>query len=232
MILHSLVGSNHDNTIGTTRTIDSCCRSILKDVHSLNIVRINIADCSCKWNTIKNNKWVVAGCQRTRTTYTNLHWSTWLRRSLHHLYTSNTSLKSICYITSRNLTKHIALYWSYGTSYSLLTLSTITNYNNIIKNTTFFFKIYANKRLIANDNFLSNIAYIRNHKGWAWSNIQVEVTINIGNNTIWCALHHYGSTNKWTLWIAYTTSNFLWLLNGWRNTLSVCSLSLWSVHKP
>ena len=46
----------------------SLCLFTHRFIHALDVVRIDVADATCKWNTIKYDQWVIAGCQGTCTT--------------------------------------------------------------------------------------------------------------------------------------------------------------------
>ena len=78
LLLITFISSDDDDTVGTTRTVDSGSRGIFQDVHVLDVVRIDVADATCERNTVEYDQWVIAGCQGTCTTDTNLHGCTWL----------------------------------------------------------------------------------------------------------------------------------------------------------
>lgn len=59
----TLVGGDDDDTIGTTGTINGRCGSILENVHRLDVCRIDVGEIAHKWNSIKDNQWVITGCQ-------------------------------------------------------------------------------------------------------------------------------------------------------------------------
>jgi len=51
----TLLGCDDNNTIGTTRTVDRCCRSIFQYVDGFNIVRVEGAHSgSLTWETVNN----------------------------------------------------------------------------------------------------------------------------------------------------------------------------------
>ena len=76
--LNTLLGLDHDDTIGTTSTIQCTCRGIFQDGHRLDIVRVDIADAAIERNTINNIEWVVVGVDRAETTDADYRSSTWL----------------------------------------------------------------------------------------------------------------------------------------------------------
>ena len=78
--LLSLLGSDDDDTIGCTGTIDGCRRSILQHSHTLDIRWVDHTEevaavtrdtTLLQWHTIEHDKRVVAGIQRSTTTHTD-----------------------------------------------------------------------------------------------------------------------------------------------------------------
>ena len=52
-----------DHTVGTAATVDSCCRSILEDIHALDVRRVNIRKVTHEWDSVEHDQRVVAGVE-------------------------------------------------------------------------------------------------------------------------------------------------------------------------
>ena len=118
----SALCSDDDNTVGTTCTVDSRCRSILKNVERLDVVRV---DAGCyrsilNWESVDDIERSVGLCQWVVTTDGDVHLSTRHTFAWRYVNTGNTSTKSLvdwwhrsvgelAYVSLGNRTRKVAL---------------------------------------------------------------------------------------------------------------------------
>ena len=79
---------NEDNTVSTTRTVDSSRRSVLKDGDVLDVGSGDVGD-GFHWESVNDVERIVALCDRTATTHTDLHLSVRRTFSSGHLHTGH-----------------------------------------------------------------------------------------------------------------------------------------------
>ena len=127
------LGSDDDDTIGTTGTIKSRRRSILQYCHTFNIRRVNRVDIAIVWRTVNYDKRIVTSIDRADTTYTDSRSRTRSTRSFYHLHTSGLTFQSINNVGYLNLTNLFCAYNSSRTSKGTLLLSTVSNNHHLIQ---------------------------------------------------------------------------------------------------
>ena len=219
LLLITFVCRDDNHTVGTTRTVDGSGRSILQNVHRLDVVGVYIVDATGKGNTVEHDEPVVAGRKRARTTNTYLHGSTRLRRSLRHLYAGHTTLQGVGNIRTGHLAQQVAPHVSHRTGDSLLALRTVTNDNHVVKILSFSFKLYLQIALAAHIDGLRHISYIRDDQGGTRLNVQCEVTVHIRYSAITCTFFHNRSADERTFAIAHHAGYLLLLLLSGLNRL-------------
>ena len=90
--LFSLFGRHQDDTVGTTRTIDSRGGSIFQHLDRFDIRRAQLIQAYHDRNTVHDIQRFVVGLQRTISTYPNTGLFTRFRAGLHDRNTGGTSL--------------------------------------------------------------------------------------------------------------------------------------------
>ena len=128
----TLISGDDDDTVGTTGTVDGSGGSILQDVDALDVAWANIAELTHEWDTVEHDERVVAGREGTLTTDANLHFLTWLCRSLRHQHTSDTSLECLSCVGGSNLIQFLTTDVGNRTRHSFAALGTITNHHHLV----------------------------------------------------------------------------------------------------
>ena len=127
------LGSDDDDTIGTTGTIKSRRRSILQYCHALNIRRVNRIDIAIVWRTVNYDKRIITSIDRADSTDTDCRGRTRSTRSFYHLHTSGLTFQSINNVGYLNLTDFTCAYNSSRTSKGRFLFSTISNDHHFVK---------------------------------------------------------------------------------------------------
>ena len=70
LVFLTILGSNDNDTIGSTRTVDGTRRSILQNLDGLDIIRREVTDSGTHWHTVDDIK---RSCATERTDTTNSH---------------------------------------------------------------------------------------------------------------------------------------------------------------
>ena len=140
LTLLTTLSSNEDYTVGTTRTVDSCRRSILQYCDIFDIGSRNIAD-TFHWETIDDIKRCIVASDRATTTYTNLHLR--IRRTFGSgdLHTSHLTLQCLSGIGHRNSFKSLVANCSYRTCQVLFLDCTITDDNDVVQTVGVIFEL-------------------------------------------------------------------------------------------
>ena len=131
------LGLYHYNTISTTCTIDSCRRSILQNLDTLDILRVDTLKTCFTYDTVYYIERVVALAYRACTTYTNLHCTT-RNTTRHYLDTRHTSVE--CIFNTRNwlILKCLAVHNSYRTCQVGFLNCTVTDYHGLFQHVSVF----------------------------------------------------------------------------------------------
>ena len=164
------LGGNHDDTIRCAWTIDSGSRSILQNIHSQDIARVD----ACQWvgisivrtiwvddDTIDNKDRLGGGIQRVRTADadgTTTTRSTCVGLNLH---TGSTTLENLVDTRCDWFLKSFVVYLGNRTGQIGLAHGTITYYHHLAESLGVGYQSYIN-RTIANFHLLIFIAKIRN----------------------------------------------------------------------
>ena len=94
LTLLTLLGGNQDNTVRGAVTIQSSRSSILKYRHALDVLRVQVADVTTIWHTIKYVQWVSVTIHSSHTTDADRGILTRSTHTTVHAYTSHSSLQS------------------------------------------------------------------------------------------------------------------------------------------
>ena len=195
--LHILttLGSNEDDTIRTTHTINGCSRSILQYRDALDIIRSHLRESTLY--TIYHDQWSTVASEGCTTT--DVDSSIIGTRSTRYLGcydTWNLTGNSLCYVGCWSIQEVIGTYLRDSTYDTLLLLMTVTNDYDLIDFLTFVLENHLDITLIANTDVLSNHTDIGNLQSSVLVlHLNLEVTVEISNNTIGCQCFHNSSTD-------------------------------------
>ena len=202
--LLSLLGSDDDDTIGCTGTIDGCRRSILQHGHALDIRWVDHTEevaavtrntTLLQWHAIEYDKRVVAGVQRGTTTHTDGTTRRGRTTVRHDLHTRNLTIDQLLWRRNKTLVEVLCLHRSHGTSQVALACSTITDNHDIGKRLAIRFEIYLH--IIRYSHHLVDISYIRDfHLLGGRRHLKTEVTVKVGNRTTLITFHHNSGADK------------------------------------
>ena len=90
----TLLGGNHDDTIGTTGTIEGIGCRILQHGDTLHIVRVEVVPSAIVWSTIHDNERRCSGVDGTEATDGKRRSGCWRTGSIGHLHTGYLALQS------------------------------------------------------------------------------------------------------------------------------------------
>ena len=193
----SSFGCDKYNTIGTTRTIDSCRWGILKNVNCLDITWIDGFDTTwTQWHTINYIERRIGGIERTVTTNADVtDTSRTLGRS--NIYTGSLTLKCLKGIVYRLCIEFLFSNTCQRSRHVALALNTITYYHYFIQSLGVFEKHYLDW-WASHLNPLSQIANVGNFESSATLYVsKFEVTIKIGNRTCVRSNDFHTCTDDW-----------------------------------
>ena len=144
----SSFGRNDDNTIGTSRTIDSSCRSIFQHIEAFNVLRIDhreriwqslyaiVVHC----NTVNHNQRIVGRVQRRTATDTDTGTTTRYTTTGCDVHTGYLALHHILCIDNKTFVLAVRLNLTYRTGKVWFLHSTIANNDYFIKSFVIIFK--------------------------------------------------------------------------------------------
>ena len=138
LALLTLLGSDDDDTIGSTATIDRSRCSILEHLNALDVITIEFVHTRLGWHTINNIKRIIV-VQRTDTT--NTYGGSSRRRTVScNIHTRNAALKSLDRVVLVLLGYLINADYRDGTCQVGLALSGITSNNYLVEQLGIFFE--------------------------------------------------------------------------------------------
>ena len=180
----SLLGSDDDDTIGSTRTVNSCGRSILQYCKGSNVIRIDGTDRSIAYGySIDNNQRIIICRQRGSHTDTDGTAATRCTIARHDIHTSNFTHQSIF---SSQLLTFVQLIRFHGQQRSghvaFLHLSVADDYYFVQQFAVFLHGNY-NERFVCHGDFLPFIADTGDGKYISGSRLQCKIAVHIGNST-------------------------------------------------
>ena len=201
--LVTLLGSNDDDTVSSTGTVDCSCSGVLQNLHGLNVVRVDGVDVDSLY-TVHDDQWV-GTVNGAHTTYTD----SGLSCRTTGVVDGNTcclTLKCLSEGCYRNLGQSIAGYNGNRTGDILLCLGGVSYYDNILKYLGVFNE--DNLHFASCDfHFLSDVAHVGNNKcGVVVHVLKGEITIKVGDGSVGSTLYQNGSSdNRFTILVNYLT---------------------------
>ena len=155
----TLLGSNEDYTISSGRTIDGTRSSILQNVDTFYIGRVQVVDVTCYTvNNIKRSGVAVG----TGTTNRNLETITWLTRVGLDVNTRSLALESTQCLSGVQFSNIFTLYFYSCTCNEFLFLDTVTYYYHFVKSFSVFLQSDLIVLCAAYNDFFYLITDIRN----------------------------------------------------------------------
>ena len=106
----TLLGGNHDNTIGTTGTIEGVRCRILQHGDTLYIVRVEVVPAAIVWSTIHDNERRCSSVDGTEATDGKRRGGCWRTGCIGHLHTGYLALQSAEHIGKLLFLQEVAFY--------------------------------------------------------------------------------------------------------------------------
>ena len=214
----TLFGDNQQDTVGSTRTINSGGRSILQDGHLFDIFGIQVL----KVSVFRDN--IIDYHQRSAAT-TDRNGRSLTDTTTGRGYDDTRYLTGQCLsnVGGRNLSQVFRIDSGHSSGYLSFGCGTITYHNDFIQYFRIFFHDNPQVLFLADNDDLILISDIRNDDGSLPRNIQFKMSVKIGNHTVCGTFHHNRSTdNRFAVFIQNRTfdSFFLLLHNG--NGYCIC----------
>ena len=209
---HPTLGRNDYDPIRTTRTVNSGRRSILQNLHALNVFRIDAFQTGFTYHTVYHIKRFITLVNGIGTTDTNLDRAT--RNTVaHDIYPGYTSLQGIAHLGNRLCLESLAIHHRYRTRHIRLAYRTIPDDYHFVQRLCIFFQ-YNIQRTTVPCHILVLITYIRHLNDIArFHTVQCKLSVHIGYGTIRCSFHHNGSTdNRHSRNVFYHTGTWTILL--------------------
>ncbi len=125
-------GSDLHNTIGTTRTVKGCGRTVFQDRDALDVVRVEVGKRIAHY-TVNYPQRFLLTTDRPDTTHTDTYSRTRLTGSRRNHHTSHFTLKHVGYTGSSHILQFVGLHRSDGTRDRAFTLHTVTYYHNLVQ---------------------------------------------------------------------------------------------------
>ena len=185
LALTTFLGSNHDNAVCTTHTIDGARCGILQYLDRLDFIIVRNVSW-CVNNTVYYPQRVSATGNGSSTTDTDL--------SSGYVDTGRTSLQCIGDST-RWFQYFLRTQGGDGRGQIFFLLCTITHYYHIIQHLGIFWQCNIDCRFSWYGDFLSLVTHKWNLKCRVWWDIQGKISVEIGNGTIGCSFFHHAGTN-------------------------------------
>ena len=200
LTLATLLGCNDDDTVRTTGTVDSSCRSILQDTERLNIlwvyyrkeVRKTLYTIVVHCQTIDNDQWVVRSVQGRTTTNTDLGTTTRSTVVAGNVYTGNLTCKHILCVDNHTLVLRVRLDRSNRTCQVVLFCYTITDDYDFVQRLRVI--LQGDVHVVGSLHCLWSQSQIGESKIRTWSCVDREVTIHVSNADS-LTVHCNGSTH-------------------------------------
>ena len=206
----TLLGSDHNDTVSTTATIQrgSCC--ILEDGERSDVTRVDRADrTGIECDTIHYVQRRTIRRNRSDTTNIDRGYRTRLTSGVNHLNTSYLTGHSLGNIGGVLLLNVLCLNGFYRTGKAALADVTVTGNNHLFEQLSVLTK--HNLQILACSNFLLLHSHEGNDQGLHRSgNVHLELTIDIRSGTDSSALgNDAGADNRLALFVLDDTANLL-----------------------
>ena len=180
---HTTFGSDNNNAISTTSTINSRCGRILQDVDRFNIIRIH-----CSRIGIFRSK-TVNHIQRTAirrfgntitTTNDNISLRTGLPVTCDYLYSGNTASQSLVERKHLALVQIPHIYFGYRTGQITFLHCCIPYGNDLIQLYSVFFHHHSQRFLVSDSHFFCSISDKREHQyGRLFRDRYLEISVQV-----------------------------------------------------
>ena len=195
------LGGDDNYTIGTTRTIDSCCRSIFQYVDRGDILRGY--RCQITFNTVNEDQRGKAAHQCGDTTQTDGRGGTGVTAGVDDCQTGNLTFHEFCGVADLTCVEVLCLHRGHSRGDITLALGAVTDDDNLVQQGIVFLEGH----IITCLDLLGCKTDVRdNERCIAVSNVQRVVTIVVGDGCILGALFsHGGSDNRLALRILNDT---------------------------
>ena len=180
----SLLGSDDDDTIGSTRTVNSCGRSILQYCKGSNVIRIDSTDrCIAHRYSINNNQRIIIRRQRGSHTDTDGTTATRCTIARYYIHTGNFTYQSIFSSQLLTFVQFIRFHGQQRSGHiAFLHLSIADDYYFVQQFAVFLHGNY-NERFICHGDFLSFIPDAGDGKHISGSRLQCKIAVHIGDST-------------------------------------------------
>ena len=207
LTLLATLGSNDNDTIGGTATIDRSRRSILQDLNRLNVGRIQGVEILCRGYAINDIERVAAidGCH---TTHTDGRTAATRRCIGHNVDTRQFALHGVHDVGVTLAHGAFHVHHCYRSSQVSLTLDLITGDDDLCQLGCVI--LHGHLHAVSGRQLLLIIANIAKHQSCAGSDFQPEVAVKVGHSTIAGTLFHHSSTDDtFAGFINHRSGNFL-----------------------
>ena len=182
----TLFGGDENHTVGSSRTVDGTTGSILQHVDTLNVGRVQVVDVTTA-HTV-NNVERLGVAIGTSTADGNLEAVARLTRIGLDANTGALALQGTKYLCGVQFSNVLTLHFYSSTGHEFLLLHTVTHDYHFFKLSVVFLHGHVDSRLIANCNLLCQKADVADHQRSTGLHIEREVTVDVGNCTVTCAL--------------------------------------------
>ena len=185
---------NHNHTVGTTSTVDGCCRSVLQHLDRLDIVRVEkveVAHCHAVYNVERTCRSI----DGSDTTDDNAHLTTRLTCIAEDVDTSSLTLQTVKGVERLLLDDVGTLSVRYRTCKVGLTHCTVTYYYQLVKSGILGFQHHVEFAVLSlsDRNLLAQVAQIREHQCSASGSTDRIFTVDVGDCSRLCAFHTNGT---------------------------------------
>ena len=195
LVLLTVLGSDDNHTICSTRTVDGACRSVLQHLDGLDVVRREVANGRTHGHTVDDIQRSGAS-ERTQTT--NLHRGISTRLTVRrNLYTCHLTFKHRRDVRIRHTLQFLGVHNRHRTRQISFLLRTVTHDNHLIQHVVVRLQLdLINDGAPADSDFPVLVAHITYHECSIRCRINLEVTVHIGHTSRLSTFHPDSSTNQ------------------------------------
>ena len=195
------LSGDQDHTIGTTRTIDSGCGSVLQHID-----RGDVLSCYCvkvTFDTINQDQWGQVTYNGRDTTQTNRRGGTRVTTGVDHRQTGNLTFHEFCGIADLTCVEVLGLHRGDSRGNITLALGAVTDDDNLIQQGIVFLECH----IAACLDLLGGETDVADDEGYiAVSNSERVVTVEVGNRCVLGALlSHRGADDRLALGVLDNT---------------------------
>ena len=218
------LGGNHDNPVGSARTVDSGSGSILEDVHRSDVLRVERAEDTgstsdsgvLDGHTVDDDQRVVAGIERSTTTDTDTAGSTG-RSFGSDLHPCDLTDEEIAGSGDSTLLEALFIEGADRSGEVLLLHRAVADDDDFLEVLCAFFKDDLQRlRSTAEGNSLRGVPDAGDHEVTSLGSTQGKVTVDVGDDALGCLLDTDGSTDDgFTLVVYYLPLDLDFLCPRW-----------------